>query len=150
MGKMFASFYSCLVFASFWKVKFWRSLIKCQYFNDGWADFHKKYISLYLYLGFFENRKNSGLTPDQTEDPVTRTWKMTQMTHWPDDPMTQFHVWLVPISFPSPTYSFIPGLKPSFSANPFRTVVFPFFLQDWLHGFPRLLLLLLSYHFLLF
>ena len=26
-------------------------------------------------------------------DPVTRTWKMTQMTHWPGDPMTQFHVW---------------------------------------------------------
>ena len=26
-------------------------------------------------------------------DSVTRTWKMTQMTHWPGDPMTQFHVW---------------------------------------------------------
>ena len=25
-------------------------------------------------------------------DPVIRTWKMTQMTHWPGDPMTQFHV----------------------------------------------------------
>jgi len=25
-------------------------------------------------------------------DPVTRTWKLTQMTHWPDDPRTQFHV----------------------------------------------------------
>ena len=26
-------------------------------------------------------------------DRVTRTWKVTQMTHWPGDPMTQFHVW---------------------------------------------------------
>ena len=22
-----------------------------------------------------------------------RSWKMTQMTHWPGDPVTQFHVW---------------------------------------------------------
>jgi len=52
--------------------------------------------NIYLYttiLGFSENRKNSGLTPGQNDDPVTRTWKMTQMTHWPVDPMTQFHVW---------------------------------------------------------
>jgi len=47
-----------------------------------------------LHFGhFFENRKNSGLTPGQNDDPVTRTWKMTQMIHWPCDPMTQFHVW---------------------------------------------------------
>ena len=59
-----------------------------------WLDgFSQKYISLYLYLGlFFENRRNSGLTPGQNDNPVTRTWKMTQMTHWPGDPMTQFHV----------------------------------------------------------
>jgi len=24
---------------------------------------------------------------------VTQTEKMTQMTHWPGDPVTQFHVW---------------------------------------------------------
>jgi len=55
--------------------------------------FTKKYISLYLYLGLlFENRENSGLTPGQNDDPVTRTWKMTQTTHLPGDPMTQFHV----------------------------------------------------------
>ena len=47
---------------------------------------------------FFENRKNSGLTPGQNDDHVTRTWKMTQMTHLPGDPMTQFHVWL-PVSW---------------------------------------------------
>ena len=47
-----------------------------------------------LHFGhFFENRKNSALTPSQNDDPVTRTWKMIQMTHWPGDPMTQFHVW---------------------------------------------------------
>ena len=37
-------------------------------------EFSQKYISLYLYLGFFfENRKNSGRTPGQNDDPVTRT-----------------------------------------------------------------------------
>jgi len=41
----------------------------------------------FAFWAFFENRKNSGLTP------VTRTWKFTQMTHWPGDPVTQFHVW---------------------------------------------------------
>jgi len=57
--------------------------------------FSQKYISSYLYLGLFlENRKNSGHTVSKwwPSDPVTRTWKMTQMTHWFGDPMTQFHV----------------------------------------------------------
>jgi len=49
--------------------------------------------NIYLYLGFFENRKNSGLTSGQNDDPLTRAWKMIQMTHWPGDPMTKFHVW---------------------------------------------------------
>ena len=55
-------------------------------------------------------------------------------------------------------HSFIPGLKPSFSANPFHRSL-PFLLQDWLHPFPGLftdtsehiLLLLFScpvFHFL--
>jgi len=36
--------------------------------------FTKMYIMLYLYLGlFFNNRKNSGLTLGQNDDPVTRT-----------------------------------------------------------------------------
>jgi len=51
------------------------------------------YIFILLSWAFFKNMKNSGLTPGQNDDPVTRTWKMTQMTHWPGDPMTQFHVW---------------------------------------------------------
>ena len=38
----------------------------------------------------------------------------------------------------SPPHSFIPGLKPSFSANPSHRSL-PFLFQDWLHGFPRLL-----------
>ena len=37
------------------------------------------------------------------------------------------------ISIPSPPHSFIPDLKPSFSANPSHRG-----LQNWLHGFPRL------------
>jgi len=42
----------------------------------------------FAFLGiFFENRKNSGLTPGQNDDPVTRVWKMTQMTRWPSDPV---------------------------------------------------------------
>jgi len=61
----------------------------CQWRLDG---FSQKYIDLYIFiLGlFFENRKNSGLTPGQNDEKMT--WKMTQMTHWPGDPITQFHV----------------------------------------------------------
>ena len=47
----------------------------------------------FAFWAFFENRKNSGLTPGQNDDPVTRAWKMTQMTHWLGDLMTQYHVW---------------------------------------------------------
>ena len=48
----------------------------------------------FAFSAFFRKpKKNSGLTSGQNDDPVTRTWKMTQMTHWPGDPMTQFHVW---------------------------------------------------------
>jgi len=52
-----------------------------------------------LGIFFLKTRKNSGLTPGQNDDPVTRTWKMTQMTHLPGDPMTQFRVWWRPPSF---------------------------------------------------
>ena len=45
---------------------------------------------------------------------------------------------LIIISIPSPPHSFIPGLKPSFSANPFYRSLF-FLLQERLHGFPGLL-----------
>ena len=38
---------------------------------------------------------------------------------------------------PSLLHSFIPGLKPSFSANPSHCS-FPSLLQDWLHGLPGL------------
>jgi len=48
------------LFARFWKVKFWRSFIKCQYFNDGWTDFHKN-IYLYIFiLGFFSKTGKLG------------------------------------------------------------------------------------------
>ena len=44
---------------------------------------------------------------------------------------------LIIISIPSPTHSFIPDLKPSFSANPSLSSL-PFLLQGCLHGFPGL------------
>jgi len=44
---------------------------------------------------------------------------------------------LIITGIPSPTHSFIPGLKPSFSANPSHCSL-SFLLLDWLHGFPRL------------
>jgi len=40
-------------------------------------------------------------------------------------------------SIPPPPHSFIPGLTPSFSANPSQRRL-PFPLQDWHHRFPRL------------
>jgi len=49
----------------------------------------KKYISLYLLSwAFCRKLENSGLTPGQHNDPVTRMWKMIQMTidlvtQWP-------------------------------------------------------------------
>ena len=94
-GQQVCQFYRCLAFARFWEVKVWRSFIKCQYFSHGWTDFHKKiYIYLYLYLGhFFRNpEKNSGLTPGQNDDPVTR-WPGHEddpndpLTRWPSDPV---------------------------------------------------------------
>ena len=44
---------------------------------------------------------------------------------------------LIISSIPSPHHSFIPELKPSFSANPFHHSL-PFLLQDLLHIFPGL------------
>ena len=45
-----------------------------------------KYTYDFAFWAFFRQ-------PEKFEsDPVTRTRKMTQMTHWPGDPMTQFHV----------------------------------------------------------
>jgi len=38
--------------------------------------------------------------------------------------------------------TFIPGLKPSFSANLSHSHPFPFPLQDSLHGFPRLFIVI--------
>ena len=78
-GQRFASFYCCLAFARFWKVKFWRSFIKCKYFNDGWTDFHK---NIYLYLGLFS--KTGKTLVSHRVKTVTRTWKMTR---WPNDPV---------------------------------------------------------------
>ena len=46
--------------------------------------------------------------------------------------------YLLLLGIPSPTRFFIPGLEPSFSANPSHRSPSFFLLQDSLHGFPRL------------
>ena len=96
-------------------------------------------------------------SPLMSTRPPGRRSEFLQSTAGTDDKerdVTATHAWvwhymlltviLTIISFPSPTHSFIPGLKPSFSANPSHTTAFPFLLLDWLHEFPGLLLLLLS------
>ena len=90
MGKRFASFYRCLAFARFWKVKFWRSFLKCQYFNDGWTDFHKKIynISLYLYLGLFSKTGNTRVS--HRAKMMTRWPGRERWPKWPIDPVTQW------------------------------------------------------------
>ena len=87
-GQEVCQFYRCLAFARFCKVKFWRSFIKCQYFNDGWTDFHK---NIYLYLEFFFRKpeKLGSHTGSKWRlgDPVTRTERWPK---WPIDPVTQW------------------------------------------------------------
>jgi len=87
-GKRFASFYRCLAFARFWKVKFLRSFIKCQYFNDDWTEFHKN-IYLYIFiLGFFrkpEKNQISHRVQMMTRWPGSERWPK-----WPIDPVTQW------------------------------------------------------------
>ena len=47
--------------------------------------FSQKNIYLYIFIfGFFENRKNSGLTPGQNDDPDV---KDDPLTRWPNDPV---------------------------------------------------------------
>ena len=70
-----ASFYRCLAFARFWKVNnFEDHLLNVSISMTAGRIFTKKiYIFISLSWVFFENRKNSGLTPGQNDDPVTRT-----------------------------------------------------------------------------
>ena len=48
--------------------------------------------------------------PQASPPPNVAIWRVTSSTHH----------YLIIISFQSPTLSFIPDLKPSFSANPFH------------------------------
>ena len=67
---------------------------------------------------------------------VHSTWMdWTELINWTEQ--VESYTIVIIISIPSPTHFFIPGLKPSFSANPFHRSL-PFLLQDWLHGFPGL------------
>ena len=72
MGRRFASFYRRLAFARVWKVKFCRPFVRCQYFNDGWTDFHKN-IYLYIFILDFYSKT--------VKTRVSRRVKM--MTRWP-------------------------------------------------------------------
>ena len=131
MGKRFATFYRCLAFARFWKVKFWRSFIKCQYFNDGWMDFHKN-IYLYMFiLGVFSKTRKTRVS--HRVKIMTRWPRWERWPKWPTDPVTQFHVWF--ISYASQLILFLslfPYLSPpllifSFKKDPLRlnlTLVF--------------------------
>ena len=40
--------------------------------NISMTDFHKNIYLHIFFLGFFQNRENSGLIPGQNDDPVTR------------------------------------------------------------------------------
>jgi len=86
MGKRFASFCHCSAFARFWKGKFWRSVIKCQWcFYDGWTDFHKN-IYLYIFiLGFFSK---TGKTRVSHRVKMMTRWIGRE--RWPIDPVTQW------------------------------------------------------------
>ena len=90
-GQEVWQFYHCLAFARFWKVKFWRSFIKCQYFNDGWTDFHRNiYFYIFGVMGIFRKPEKLGShtgskwwlgDPDVKDDPDD------PLTRWPNDPV---------------------------------------------------------------
>jgi len=105
--------------------------------------------------------------PQPTSWPqvASPTWSSTeQVTHlvthlvWPHQPENSLGrprsfmpltVILIIISITSPTLSFIPDSKPSFFANPSHCSL-SFFSSGLITWFPRPLLLLLAYPFLLF
>ena len=66
-------------------------------------------------------------TLDRYIDPVLLTVFICQQAYF-----------LLLFGIPSPTHSFIPGLNLPF-LQILPTAALPFFLQDSLHGFPRLL-----------
>jgi len=87
MDKRFASIYRCLAFARFWKVKFWRSFIKCQYFNDGWTDF-RIFISL-SWVVFRKPEKLGSHTASKwwPANPEVKDDPNDPLTRWPNDPV---------------------------------------------------------------
>ena len=88
MDNRFASFYRCLAFARFWKVKFWRSFIKCQFFNDDWTDFHK---NIYLYIFILSFFSKTGKTWVLHRVKMMARWPGREWwPKWPIDPVTQW------------------------------------------------------------
>ena len=90
MGKRFASFHRCVAFARFWKVKFWRSFIKRQYFSDSWDGFSQK--NIYLYLGLFSKTGKTWVS--HWVKMMTRWPRRERWPKWPGDPVPcLFHRW---------------------------------------------------------
>ena len=101
MGKRFASFYRCLAFARFWEVKFWGLFITCQYFNDGWTDFHKniyfnkiiEYSSSKIRFAFWAFFSKTGKTrvslrvKMKNRWPGRERWPKWPIDPWPNDPV---------------------------------------------------------------
>jgi len=70
------------------KVKFWRSFIKYQYFNDGWTDFHKK---IYIFISLSWALSKTGKTRvSQRVKMMTRWPGRERWPKWPIDPVTQW------------------------------------------------------------
>ena len=98
MGNRFASFLSLFGVCTLLKSKILKTIYWMSIFQWRLDGFSQKYISLYLYLGLFSKTGKTRVSHRvkmMTRWQVTQTWKMTQMTHWPGDSMTQFHVCLV-------------------------------------------------------
>ena len=67
------------------------TIIYCQYFNDGWTDFHKNIYRYIVILGFFRKPEKLGShtgskwwpgDPDVKDDPND------PLTRWPNDPVS--------------------------------------------------------------
>ena len=90
MGKRFASFYGCLAFARFWKVKFWRSFIVNISMTVG-RIFTKIYIVISLSWAFFRKPEKLGSHTGSKwwpGDPDVKDDSNDPLTRWPNDPVS--------------------------------------------------------------
>ena len=81
-------FLSLFAFARFWEVKFWRSFIKYQYFNDGWTDFFQK---IYIFISLSWVFSKTGKTRVSHRVKMMTRWPgRERWPKWPIDPVTQW------------------------------------------------------------